>query len=48
MNLTPTSLVLHKNLVAPSSGVLDSGILSEEEAKALTERYRSLNGIQLS
>ena len=29
----------------PYQRVLDSGILSEEEAKALTERYRSLNGI---
>ena len=31
----------------PYQRVLDSGILSEENAKALTERYRSLNGIQL-
>jgi hypothetical protein len=31
----------------PYQRVLDSGILSEEEAKALTERYRNLNGIQL-
>ena len=31
----------------PYQRVLDSGILSEEEAKALAERYRSLNGIQL-
>ena len=31
----------------PYQRVLDSGILSEEETKALTERYRSLSGIQL-
>ena len=31
----------------PYQRVLDSGILSEEDAKALTERDRSLNGIQL-
>ena len=31
----------------PYQRVLESGVLNEEEAEALTERYRRLNGIQL-
>ena len=31
----------------PYRRVLESGVLTEDEAKALTERYRRLNGIQL-
>ena len=31
----------------PYQRVLESGVLNEEEAKVLTERYRRLNGIQL-
>ena len=31
----------------PYQRVLESGVLTEDEAEALTERYRRLNGIQL-